>query len=235
MDAQLQLFSANGSAEQPLPSPEVVHRDGLALRYWRHWLADADDVKDQLQALVPWSQETITMWGKIHPIPRLTCWMGDPGCHYTYSGVSNTIQPWITAVEALRQQVEAAVGCRFNSLLLNHYRDGRDKLDWHADDEPELDLKKPIASLSLGPARSFRLKPRRPSGHCDEVLAYELGDGDLLVMDPPTQLHWLHQVPQRLRVRDARINLTFRVIRPEAIRHVSATDRCSNRDVRSTR
>ena len=203
MDAQLQLFSANGSAEQPLPSPEVVHRDGLALRYWRHWLADADDVKDQLQALVPWSQETITMWGKIHPIPRLTCWMGNPGCHYTYSGVSNTIQPWITAVEALRQQVEAAVGCRFNSLLLNHYRDGRDKLDWHA--------------------------------HCDEVLAYELGDGDLLVMDPPTQLHWLHQVPQRLRVRDARINLTFRVIRPEAIRHVSATDPCSNRDVRSTR
>jgi alkylated DNA repair dioxygenase AlkB len=216
MEPQLDLFTA-----QPLsPSPEVVQRDGLALRYWRHWLADADAVLDQLLALVPWTQETITMWGKTHPIPRLTCWMGDPGCHYTYSGVSNTIQPWIPAVEAIREQVEAAVGSRFNSLLLNHYRDGRDKLDWHADDEPELDPERPIASLSLGAARSFRLKPRRSSGRGVEVLVYELGHGDLLVMDPPTQLHWLHQVPQRLRVRERRINLTFRAIRPEAIRHV---------------
>jgi hypothetical protein len=36
-------------------------------------------------------------------------------------------------------------------------------------------------------------------------------------MDPPTQEHWLHQVPRRLRVKAPRLNLTFRVIRPEAI------------------
>jgi len=216
MDPQLDLFTS-----PPLsPSVEVIQRDGLALRYWRNWLVDADAVMEQLLALVPWSQDTITMWGKTHPIPRLTCWMGDPGCHYTYSGVSNPIEPWIPAVQTLRRQVEAAVGCRFNSLLLNHYRDGRDKLDWHADDEPELDPLQPIASLSLGAARSFRLKPRLPVGRGGEVLAYELGDGDLLVMDPPTQEYWLHQVPRRLRVRDPRINLTFRVIRPEVMRHV---------------
>jgi alkylated DNA repair dioxygenase AlkB len=49
---------------------------------------------------------------------------------------------------------------------------------------------------------------------------YELGHGDLLVMDPPTQKYWLHQVPPRLRVKAERINLTFRVIRPEAMRNV---------------
>jgi hypothetical protein len=37
-------------------------------------------------------------------------------------------------------------------------------------------------------------------------------------MAPPTQKHWLHQVPRRLRVKTPRLNLTFRVIRPEAIR-----------------
>jgi alkylated DNA repair dioxygenase AlkB len=216
MDSQLDLFALPSHG----PSVEVVQRAGLALRYWRHWLADADVVQKQLLALVPWTQDMITMWGKTHPIPRLTCWMGDPGCHYTYSGVNNPIQPWIPAVQVLRQQVEATVGCRFNSLLLNHYRDGRDKLDWHADDEPELDAHQPIASLSLGVARSFRLKPRLPDGLGHEGLTYELGGGDLLVMDPPTQQHWLHQVPQRLRVSESRINLTFRVIRSEAIRHV---------------
>ena len=216
MNPQLDLFTLN-----PLPrSFEVVHRDGLAIRYWQHWLVDADGVMIALLALVPWKQEHITLWGKTHPIPRLTCWMGDPGCHYTYSGVSNTIEPWIPAVEALRQQVEAAVGCRFNSLLLNYYRDGRDKLDWHADDEPELAPDQPIASLSLGAARSFRLKPRSSGASSADPLSFELGDGDLLVMDPPTQQHWLHQVPQRLRVNHARINLTFRVIRSEAMHHV---------------
>jgi alkylated DNA repair dioxygenase AlkB len=113
--------------------------------------------------------------------------------------------------------VEAAAGCRFNSLLLNHYRDGSDKLDWHADDEPELDPDQPIASLSLGSARSFRLKPRQPSADAGSPLSFELGEGDLLVMDPPTQQHWLHQVPQRRRVARERINLTFRVIRRGAI------------------
>jgi hypothetical protein len=57
MNLQLDLFAPNPRS----PSPELVHRDGLALRYWRHWLADADAVKEQLLALVPWSQETITL------------------------------------------------------------------------------------------------------------------------------------------------------------------------------
>ena len=52
------------------------------------------------------------------------------------------------------------------------------------------------------------------------TLVFELGHGDLLVMDPPTQKHWVHQVPPRLRVRAERINLTFRLIREEAISHV---------------
>ena len=43
---------------------------------------------------------------------------------------------------------------------------------------------------------------------------------DLLVMEAPTQQHWLHQVPQRLRVSQPRLNLTFRLIRPEALRSV---------------
>ena len=40
----------------------------------------------------------------------------------------------------------------------------------------------------------------------------ELSDGDLLVMDPPTQRHWQHELPARRRVLAERINLTFRLI-----------------------
>ena len=144
--------------------------------------------------------------------------MGDPGCSYTYSGVRNAIEPWAPVVNQLRELVEEQVGTHFNSLLLNRYRDGRDTLDWHADDEAELDPEAPIASLSLGVARCFRLRPCAADRRPEDTLSFELGGGDLLVMDPPTQRHWLHQVPQRLRLQGSRLNLTFRVIRPEAIR-----------------
>ena len=191
---------------------------GLRLRLWSRWLPEPEAIAATVRLEVPWKQEQITLWGRTHPLPRLTCWMGDPGCAFTYSGVRDRIEAWTPAVRLLKSRVEAELGVRFNSLLLNRYRDGRDRLDWHADDEPELDPRAPIASLSLGFSRSFRLRPRHAPEGGREPLAFELGMGDLLVMDPPTQEHWLHQVSQRLRLKDERINLTFRVIRQQAIR-----------------
>ncbi|MCP9829309.1 alpha-ketoglutarate-dependent dioxygenase AlkB [Synechococcus sp. L2F] len=216
MNTQLGLFDSPA-----LEGPQQLQLPGLALRFWPRWSrANTDRLSSRLKSEVRWKQDQISLFGRTHPLPRLTCWVGDPGCSYTYSGVANPIEPWTPLLQELRERVQFAAGCLFNSLLLNRYRDGRDKLDWHADDEPELDPAAPIASLSLGTARSFRLKPKVPAFHPGEPLVYELGHGDLLVMDPPTQEHWLHQVPPRLRVKAERINLTFRVIRPEAIRHV---------------
>jgi alkylated DNA repair dioxygenase AlkB len=114
----------------------------------------------------------------------------------------------------LKARLEEQAGWRFNSLLLNLYRDGRDRMGWHADDEPELDPQAPIASLSLGAARDFQLRPRRPVDEERATLTLALGDGDLLLMEAPTQQHWQHQLPARRRVSEPRLNLTFRVVRP---------------------
>lgn len=217
MSNQLDLFQPGIPASE---GTQRIQRPGLHVRYWPRWLESPDEVMASVLKDVPWRQDTITLFGNTHPLPRQTCWMGDPGCHYSYSGVHNTIHPWSPLVHQLRSRIEAMLGCTFNSVLLNHYRDGHDKLDWHADDESELDPASPIASLSLGASRTFRLKPRDPVLNPADALSFELGDGDLLVMDPPTQQHWLHQVPRRLKVTRPRVNLTFRVIRPEAIRHV---------------
>jgi len=77
------------------------------------------------------------------------------------------------------------VGWRFNSLLLNLYRDGRYKLDRHADSEPEHNPEAPIASLSLWAFRSFRMRPNSAGRTPADTLSFELGQGDLVVMDPP--------------------------------------------------
>jgi alkylated DNA repair dioxygenase AlkB len=208
---------------------ERIERPGLRLRHWPAWLepAGATALLVQLQQEVPWKQEAITLYGRRHPLPRLTCWMADPGCGYAYSGLANVIEPWSAAAAELRGRLEQLTGVRFNSLLLNRYRDGQDAMGWHADDEPELDPAAPIASLSFGAPRDLRLRPvpspRRPAvlpppegystadSHC-APFNLALAHGDLLLMDPPSQLWWQHAVPRRLRLRQERLNLTFRVV-----------------------
>jgi len=115
--------------------------------------------------------------------------------------------------------LEAFLGWRFNSLLLNRYRHGLDRMGWHADDEPELPPDHPLASLSLGASRSLRFRPHpsppgRQASQGTSCLPFNipLHSGDLLVMDPPTQLWWQHAVPRRLRLQQKRLNLTFRVV-----------------------
>nr|WP_286194832.1 alpha-ketoglutarate-dependent dioxygenase AlkB [Synechococcus sp. CCY 0621] len=183
------------------------------MRHWRGWVgaAEADAWLERLQQEVPWKQESISVYGRRHAMPRLTCWMADPGCGYRYSGLENTIEPWTPLAAAIRRRIGAAAAQEFNSLLLNYYRDGRDAMGWHADDEPELDPDAPIASLSLGASRTLRFRPRQRD--TAPTLAVELGHGDLLLMDPPTQRHWQHGLPRRLKVASPRLNLTFRRVR----------------------
>lgn len=192
-------------------APLRLTRPGLRLCLWSGWLADAPDLLPRLHGEIPWRQETISVWGRSHPVPRLTCWMGEAGAVYRYSGLRLTPEPWTPLVRSLSRRVEEAAGCRFHAVLLNLYRDGDDRMGWHADDEPDLDPEAPIASLSLGATRRFQLRSLRPDEDGRrETIGLDLGDGDLLLMGAPTQRHWQHQLPRRRGVRTPRLNLTFR-------------------------
>ena len=170
--------------------------------------AEASTLLAQLTADIAWEQRAIRMFGQQIPQPRLTAWYGDPAARYTYSGLVWEPQPWTPALLALRQRVEAATATQFNSVLLNYYRDGRDSMGWHADDEPELGPAPAIASLSLGASRRFRLRPR--TGLPYAPLALDLPSGSLLLMRGPTQRHWQHALPKTARPVGPRLNLTFR-------------------------
>ena len=185
------------------------------LRCWSGWHHAADAFMETLLHQVPWRQESIRLFGRVHPLPRLTCWMADPSCDYRYSGLQQQPQPWEPSLLDLRQHLSELCGHPLNSLLLNLYRDGGDAMGCHADDEPELDPTASIVSLSLGAQRTLRFKPKPRSSLANGAspVAIELGHGDLLLMDPPTQQHWLHELPRRKRVQQPRINLTFRRIR----------------------
>ena len=173
--------------------------------------SEASTLRAQLTAEVAWEQRAIRMFGRELPQPRLTAWHGDPAARYTYSGLTWEPRPWTPALLDLRQRIRAATGARFNSVLLNYYRDGRDSMGWHADDEPELGPSPVIASLSLGATRRFRLRPIGPkAGALAQPLGLDLPNGSLLLMRGPTQHCWQHALPKTARPTGPRLNLTFR-------------------------
>lgn len=159
---------------------------------------------------IAWQQETIQLYGKSIPIPRLTAWYGDTNKPYTYSGIQLNPRAWTDELAEIKYHVEEIAGVSFSSVLLNLYRTGNDSVAWHADDEKELGLNPVIASVSFGATRSFQFKHKT---HPAWKAKIELQHGSLLVMQGATQHHWLHQIPKTAKPIPPRINLTFRTIR----------------------
>ncbi|MCB0842995.1 MAG: alpha-ketoglutarate-dependent dioxygenase AlkB [Bacteroidetes bacterium] len=171
---------------------------------------ESDTIFKELAEKIEWQQESIKIFGKKIPQPRLTAWYGDPGKTYTYSNLTWRPQSWIPELITIKEKVEKVARTRFNSVLLNYYRDGKDSMGWHSDDEPELGKNPVIASLSFGQKRAFHLKHR-----LDKTIPkvkLDLEHGSLLIMSGETQHFWQHQIPKTSRQVDGRINLTFRVI-----------------------
>lgn len=172
--------------------------------------AEADSYFEQLLAGISWRQERIRMFGKWVDQPRRIAWHGDSGKRYTYSGLQLEPAPWTPLLAKIRDSLTRVSGASFNSVLINLYRDGRDSMGWHSDDEPELGEHPVIASLSLGATRRFRFRHRTEKSL--SPVGLDLTHGSLLLVRGATQHHWQHCLPKTAREVSPRINLTFRVI-----------------------
>lgn len=159
---------------------------------------------------IAWKQEPVRLMGKMVMQPRLTAWYGDPGKHYRYSGITMTPTYWTPALQEIRQRIETVSPVVFNSALLNQYRDNKDSMGWHRDNEKSLGTNPVIGSVSFGATRTFRLRHFIDK---ERQVSLELTNGSFLLMCGQTQHLWEHCVPKRTRTIDARINITFRVIK----------------------
>ncbi|MBL1265900.1 alpha-ketoglutarate-dependent dioxygenase AlkB [Methylomicrobium sp. RS1] len=173
---------------------------------------EADLLFDDFYRTLAWQEEAVLIFGKACKVPRLMCWYGDPEAIYRYSGVEHRPLPWTGELTEVRARIELCSGYAFNSVLANLYRDERDSMGYHADNEKELGINPAIASLSLGDSRLFRLRHKKRRENLDIVLEH----GDLLVMAGTLQHHWVHALPKTRQVKHPRINLTFRLILPTA-------------------
>ena len=190
----------------PLPDACVELRRGFLNSQQADWLFD------RLRETVPWRQDKIRMFGKVHDVPRLQQWFSDDGLVYTWSGIRMEPASWLPALKRLRDKLIEETSYQFNTVLANLYRNGQDTVGWHADDEPELGKHPVIASVSLGAERDFQLRHRNRTDIATQTIG--LTHGSLLLMSGTTQQCWKHCVPRRKRVEGERVNLTFRYVVP---------------------
>jgi alkylated DNA repair dioxygenase AlkB len=197
----MDLFSDEASLQAiPIEDGELALLHRLPLP-----LSNAE-VFARLLSETDWRHDSVVVYGKRHLQPRLTAWHGEAG--YSYSGLHLAPLPMTPLLAQLRGAVEAATGHRYNSVLLNHYRNGADSMGMHSDDEPELGPQPVIASLSYGATRTFILRHKRSK----RTVKLDLADGNLLLMAGSLQENWLHGINKTAKPVGPRLNLTFRYI-----------------------
>jgi alkylated DNA repair dioxygenase AlkB len=189
---------------KPMPDGEVI----IYQNFFEE--SESDRLLQELLNSINWRQDRIKIFGKEVNLPRLTAWYGDENKSYQYSGITMNPDTWTPTLLSIEERIEKFVKIKFNSVLINLYRNGKDYVSWHSDDEPELGKNPIIASVSFGATRRFQL--RHKSNKDLDTVEIALTHGSLLIMKGATQHFWKHQVPKTSKVLTERINLTFRVI-----------------------
>jgi len=139
--------------------------------------------------------------------PRLQAWMGDSNINASIYTTLNP-NPWSKEMLILKNKLEEITQFKFDYVLINYYRDGKDYISYHSDREAIGDGKNVICSISLGATRKFVLK------HLDKTIPkrpFILENGSLIIMKGDnTQIYWKHSITKTTVFAEARINLTFR-------------------------
>ena len=189
----------------------IYNHNGLKFSYVENFfnLDESNYYLNLLLNKVNWGQRKINIYGKTINLPRLTAYFSDPNINYSYSGINNKSVEYPDFINSIKMKAESHFDSKFNSVLLNRYKDGTQWHGYHSDNEKELGKEINICSISFGASRDFIFKSKK-----DKIKKnITLQNGSALYMMHPTQNNYKHSLPKRLKVLNERVNLTFRNIK----------------------
>jgi alkylated DNA repair dioxygenase AlkB len=155
---------------------------------------------------VDWHANRRIMYEREVDVPRLTA-------HFPLERLRSREADGVSAdaaavLDDAAARVAHALGASFNSIGLNHYRDGNDSVAPHNDRLQDLVKGEPIALLSLGGTRRMLIRSKRPG---EAAVPIDLEAGSLLVMSWTSQLHYTHGVAKTRASVEPRISVALRV------------------------
>lgn len=160
------------------------------LDYCPMWLAGDENLFSALVDRAEWTQPVVRMYEREVKTPRLVAKI-DPSLH--------------PVIPQLIDSLTARYGIDLDQVSAGWYRDGNDSVAYHGDRIARERPRSIVATVSLGAARRFLIRPKAGgSGH-----AFSLGHGDLVVMGGSCQRTWEHTIP-KVASAEPRIALMFR-------------------------
>lgn len=169
-----------------------MSRSDLGLGAWidrvPNWVANDAALFAQLQRELDWRSETRPMYTRVVAVPRLLASVEPRG-----------------VIEAIRIALSRRYSEDFVRVSAALYRDGRDSVAFHGDTTARDMNEAIVATVSLGGARKFLIKPTAGGGS----RAFQLGGGDLVVMGGTCQRTHRHAIP-KVATAEPRIAVMFR-------------------------
>jgi len=156
------------------------------------WVGGHDALFDELERGLDWRSERMHIYDQVRIVPRLLAAVPAGG-----------------AAQPLIESMRVALSQRYGEELVRTtaalYRDGRDSVAFHGDTVARNMDQALVATVSLGSARRFLLRPAAGGAS----VTFSLGGGDLIVMGGTCQRTWRHGVPKAAQA-GPRIALMFR-------------------------
>ena len=166
--------------------------DEAWLDYCPMWLSGDENLFTTLVDQAEWSQPVVRMYDREVLTPRLV------------ARIQPNIHPAIPEIiDSLSERYEI----RLDQVSAGWYRDGHDSVAYHGDRIARERPRSIVATVSLGAARRFLIRPKEGG----QATSFSLGHGDLVVMGGSSQRTWEHAVP-KVSSADPRIAFMFRHI-----------------------
>lgn len=196
----IEIFTSGASGKKifDLPDADVMLIDNFFSN------EESDYYYHVLLRQTIWREYEMPMYDRTVTAPRMIAWFEDKsniGADFSTPELTKDLQ-------VIRQRVEAEINLKFNAVLLNLYRNGRDSVAWHSDKTDKSGINPIIASVTFGETRLFRL--RHKTRKDIPQVEIPLHHGSFLLMAGTTNSFWEHQVPKTAKDVLPRINLTFR-------------------------
>lgn len=172
--------------------------------YIPNFVSNSDEVFERLWNELAWVHRTAR---------RREYWTNKFNRSYSYgsevSGGSYEPQPSHPVIDDVTALLVPVVGFEYEACFLNGYPEARSGLEWHADDDVNIDQSRPIAVVTVGGARAIQFKEKgAPNSDKEEVM---LEPGSLLLMHSGMQDTHYHRIPKAgYVIKKPRISLTYR-------------------------
>jgi len=178
----------------PIDAPRLELAHGAWIVRVPGWLQGDQTLLEHLRDTTSWHEWTRPMYDRVVDVPRLTATLPKDG-------------PGHLVLAEAQAALAERFGERFHRIGLALYRDGRDSVAPHGDMVARELQESVMAITSLGARRRFLLKPAEGGG---ASVAFDFGEGDLLVMGGTIQRTWRHSVPKTSKPVGPRLSVMFR-------------------------